>query len=82
MKPVIMFTASWCGPCQRLKPQLQALASQEGFHLEMVDIDEQHDRASRAGVRSVPTVHVGTTVLTGTITPQRVKDAWRTPSGG
>ena len=55
------FTATWCGPCQRIKPMIQKLS--EGFDdskLEvcMVDIDENDELAGDLQVRSVPTFHL------------------------
>lgn len=52
---VLMFTASWCAPCQTLKkylakhPQLEAL-------IEYVDLDAEPERAAKLKVDSVPTL--------------------------
>jgi thioredoxin 1 len=52
------FTASWCGPCQMIKPQIQQL--QEGLqsnHIKfyMIDIDENDTLCEKCNVSSVPT---------------------------
>lgn len=55
---ITVFSAAWCGPCQQLKPQIQALAAKRGWAVEVVDIDERPDLASAHGVRSLPSVFV------------------------
>ena len=55
------FTATWCGPCQRIKPMIQKLS--EGFDeskLEvcMVDIDENDELADELQIKSVPTFYL------------------------
>ena len=52
------FTASWCGPCQRIKPMIQALS--DGFDKEklqicMIDIDTNDTLSETYDIRSVPT---------------------------
>jgi thioredoxin 1 len=59
--PVLVdFTATWCGPCQRLAPIVEKLA--DDFHGKVkvgkLDIDESPKITSKYGVRSVPTVIV------------------------
>jgi mycoredoxin len=44
---VTIYTTSWCGPCRRLKSQLD----REGIAYETVDIEQ--DEAAAAFVRSV-----------------------------
>lgn len=56
MKKVLMFTASWCGPCQRTKPVFLALKEQvSDVQMELVDVDDKSDLANQYGIRSVPT---------------------------
>ncbi len=58
-KPVLVdFTATWCGPCQKLKPTLKKLFSEKHdiVRVGQVDIDENSELAQKYGVRSVPTV--------------------------
>ena len=54
MKRVVRFTASWCAPCTGLAMQLASVETD--VPIEVVDIDEQMDRAAAAAVRSVPTM--------------------------
>ena len=54
MIKVVRFTASWCAPCKGLAMQLASVETD--IPIEVVDIDEQMDRAASAGVRSVPTM--------------------------
>jgi thioredoxin 1 len=53
---VVDFTAKWCGPCQRLAPELEAAANEfEGKATFLkVDVDESPDVAMRFGVQGIP----------------------------
>ena len=58
---LLYFTASWCGPCQTIKPMIEKLS--EGFdeavlEIYLVDIDENDDLAGDLQVRSVPTFYL------------------------
>jgi putative thioredoxin len=55
---VVMFHASWCGPCRGMKPLVEAMAAELGFTLVGVDAGEQRDLAAMEGVRGVPTIIV------------------------
>ena len=57
MKTAKYFTASWCGPCKMFKPVILELVS-EGHPIEILDVDERQDLASKYGIMSVPTVLV------------------------
>jgi putative thioredoxin len=58
-KPVIVdFYATWCGPCQLLKPMLESLVQEYDFILAKVDIDENPDLAQAYGVSGVPDVRI------------------------
>ncbi len=59
--PVLVdFTATWCGPCQRLAPIMEELAAEYQGKVKVgkLDIDQSGDIASRFGIMSVPTVMV------------------------
>lgn len=53
MNKLLVFSASWCGPCKGFKPTLLEL---EQDRLVYVDIDEQPEIRADYEVRSVPTV--------------------------
>lgn len=58
-KPAIVdFTASWCGPCQRIAPILEELAKEyEGqIVVYKVDVDKEKGLAQAFNVSSIPAV--------------------------
>ena len=56
MKKVIMFSANWCGPCQRMKPTFSTLKEQtSNVQMELVDVDEAQKLAHEYDIRAVPT---------------------------
>jgi thioredoxin len=58
-KPAIIdFTASWCGPCQRIAPVLEELAKEyEGqIVIYKVDVDKEKGLAQAFNVSSIPAV--------------------------
>lgn len=58
-KPVLVdFFATWCGPCRRVAPTIDAVAQEmdgKAF-VYKVDIDQSQDIAARYRVSSVPTM--------------------------
>ncbi|GLD93264.1 hypothetical protein PINS_up001856 [Pythium insidiosum] len=55
-KAVVYFTAKWCPPCKVISPIFDELSAQfDGIQFAKVDVDEQSETTSRAGVRSMPT---------------------------
>jgi len=54
---ITKFSAVWCAPCQLLAPIFDNIAgSTDGVEFVHVDIDEEPELTSAAGVRSVPTM--------------------------
>ncbi|MCU0536220.1 MAG: tetratricopeptide repeat protein [Hydrococcus sp. Prado102] len=55
---LIDFYATWCGPCQLLKPVLEKLVKEYDFILAKVDIDKDRDLANRYAIEGVPDVRI------------------------
>ena len=54
---IVDFWAKWCGPCQMLGPELEAIAaSREDLKVVKVDVDESPALAAQYGVMSIPAV--------------------------
>ena len=51
----LLFSASWCGPCQTFKPVMNEIVS-EGYSVQFIDIDQSSALTESYNVRSVPTV--------------------------
>ena len=57
-KPVILdISATWCGPCQQVKPIFEHLAKElvDEYTFGEVNVDESREIAIKFGVTSVPT---------------------------
>ncbi len=57
--PIVLdFWATWCGPCKRIAPIIEALAADyEGqVIIGKCDVEEDEDLAIRFGIRNVPTL--------------------------
>jgi len=56
MKKVVMFSASWCGPCRQAKPVFNEISKEfEDVNFSVVDIDENHKLATDYNISGVPT---------------------------
>lgn len=57
MTKCILFTASWCGPCKRIKPLFSELPKEiDGVEFLVKDIEDDADLAKLYGIRSIPTM--------------------------
>ncbi len=60
-RPVVIdFNATWCGPCQKLKPVLEKLAAQYKGEADFysVDVDQNQELAAALGINAIPHVLV------------------------
>lgn len=55
---VLDFGATWCGPCQQMKPVIERLAAEYNgrFLLGEVDVDTSRDLATRYRIQYLPTL--------------------------
>jgi len=53
---VVDFTATWCPPCQMIKPKFQELSEKEtDVVFVAVDVDENDGTAAECGISCMPT---------------------------
>lgn len=57
-KKILYFGASWCGPCQQMKPALSRLEEQFHGKLEIIhiDVDKNPEYCQENSITSVPTL--------------------------
>jgi thioredoxin 1 len=55
---LVDFWATWCPPCRRLAPTVEAVAADYAGRLTVakVDVDESPELAQRYGIQSIPTL--------------------------
>jgi thioredoxin 1 len=57
MLEVKRFSAVWCGPCRALAPVMEGIKGEyTNVVFETIDVDVDHEQASKFAIRSVPTV--------------------------
>jgi thiol-disulfide isomerase/thioredoxin len=57
-KTVLYFTASWCGPCQQIKPiYKKCLETHQNISFHMIDVDDSKNKTllDTYGIESMPT---------------------------
>jgi thioredoxin 1 len=60
---LLYFTASWCGPCQKIKPFLKDFSDKSNnakYNIEfyMLDIDKNEEFCNKCKIKSVPTFFI------------------------
>jgi thioredoxin 1 len=55
---ILLFTASWCSPCKKLKEILKKLPKNynEGVNIYQVDVEKEINLANKFEIRSIPTL--------------------------
>ena len=60
-KVVVIFSASWCGPCHKMKDELDAagtekeLETEKGIKFCVVDVDRSDELSEKYGIEAMPT---------------------------
>jgi len=60
-KPVVVdYWAGWCGPCHKIAPVLEEIASEYGHMIDVVkmNVDENDNTWNTHGIRAIPTLQV------------------------
>ncbi|MEE3928278.1 thioredoxin family protein [Mycoplasmopsis ciconiae] len=55
---VVVFYATWCGPCRMYKSSLEMLSEKDSVDVYRVNIDEDRAFAQEMGVSSIPATFV------------------------
>ena len=53
---LMLFTGSWCVPCQQLKPIVKEVAEEKEIELKVVDVETETETTNAYMVRGVPTL--------------------------
>jgi thiol-disulfide isomerase/thioredoxin len=53
---ILYFTATWCGPCQRIQPVYKELAEKfPNINFFKIDVDKNEEIASKFNIKAMPT---------------------------
>lgn len=55
---IVYIGATWCGPCKRVKPLVEALSKSFQLPLVLKDLDTDLTEEERAPIKKVPTIRV------------------------
>jgi thioredoxin len=57
---VFDFFATWCGPCKKLKPELDAIEKEMGSKIKVVRVDTDQNKALTAELQisEIPTIMI------------------------
>ena len=60
MPVLVVFWATWCGPCKAIAPVLDELSGEYASKARIVkiDVDQNPNLAAQYGIRSIPTLFV------------------------
>lgn len=53
---LVDFYADWCGPCQMLAPELEALEQETGIKIVKINVDNIPEVARKFRIMSIPTL--------------------------
>ena len=54
MKKILYFTATWCGPCTYIKPQMQEISNQ--IPISFIDVDSNATTTEKYNIKNIPAV--------------------------
>ena len=55
---IVDFWADWCGPCKKIAPILDEIASEYNVMIAKVHVDQEQDLANKYDVSTIPTLLV------------------------
>jgi len=55
---IVDFWADWCGPCLKVAPILDEIATEYNIQIAKVHVDEQQDLATKYDISTIPTLVV------------------------
>ena len=51
---LVDFNADWCGPCQMMKPVVEAFGEENGVKVVSVNVDDEEELSESYGVETIP----------------------------